>query len=61
MLSIYNLADMYYSQGENDKAFGLAIRAKKGYESVFGVDHQESKDARELVAAIEVGVVGDLL
>jgi len=33
MLSIYNLADMYY---------------------------QESKDARELVAAIEVGVVGDL-
>ena len=34
MLSICNLADMYY---------------------------QELKDARELVAAIEVGVVGDLL
>ena len=41
-------------QGRLDEALELAIRAKEGYESVFGVDHEESQDARDLVADIEV-------
>ena len=40
-------------QGRLDEALELAIRAKEGCESVFGVDHKESQDARELAADIK--------
>ena len=48
--TVYNMGGLFEGQGDYAKILPYFLRARDGYEKVYGADHPETRDAAERVA-----------